>query len=319
MDTAQEIDYHTLPASELLARLETAGRLPDLALIRACLARPAELTPTLLQWLAEEPPADWPGDDPRWYKAVHAGLLLIAYREPAALPLFAAIYRDEQREDLIEWFGVELPSYGPALTDWALELLNDPRAWEYGRIAATEILASIGWHHPAERARIVSALVALLPALGSDGAPVMPPGYRGDEDAIWTWAAYALAQLRDTASQPQVVALYEHGLMDEMVMGDVDHYLAQLAPDARPPLASYRDFDILRTYEGLHAMAQRERELMAMSQQRAAARPTSPPMPPAVASGATQPFVRSTPKIGRNEPCPCGSGKKYKHCHGKKA
>jgi preprotein translocase subunit SecA len=29
------------------------------------------------------------------------------------------------------------------------------------------------------------------------------------------------------------------------------------------------------------------------------------------------PFVRSGPKVGRNEPCPCGSGKKYKHCHGK--
>jgi preprotein translocase subunit SecA len=27
--------------------------------------------------------------------------------------------------------------------------------------------------------------------------------------------------------------------------------------------------------------------------------------------------VRSTPKVGRNEPCPCGSGKKYKQCHGK--
>jgi len=26
--------------------------------------------------------------------------------------------------------------------------------------------------------------------------------------------------------------------------------------------------------------------------------------------------VRTEPKIGRNEPCPCGSGKKYKHCHG---
>ncbi|MGH6682560.1 MAG: SEC-C metal-binding domain-containing protein, partial [Pseudolabrys sp.] len=22
-------------------------------------------------------------------------------------------------------------------------------------------------------------------------------------------------------------------------------------------------------------------------------------------------------KVGRNEPCPCGSGKKFKHCHGK--
>jgi preprotein translocase subunit SecA len=29
------------------------------------------------------------------------------------------------------------------------------------------------------------------------------------------------------------------------------------------------------------------------------------------------PFVRQEKKIGRNEPCPCGSGKKYKQCHGK--
>jgi preprotein translocase subunit SecA len=29
-----------------------------------------------------------------------------------------------------------------------------------------------------------------------------------------------------------------------------------------------------------------------------------------------QPFVREARKVGRNEPCPCGSGKKYKHCHG---
>ncbi len=28
-------------------------------------------------------------------------------------------------------------------------------------------------------------------------------------------------------------------------------------------------------------------------------------------------FVRNQPKVGRNEPCPCGSGKKYKQCHGK--
>jgi preprotein translocase subunit SecA len=30
-----------------------------------------------------------------------------------------------------------------------------------------------------------------------------------------------------------------------------------------------------------------------------------------------QPFVRGGEKVGRNDPCPCGSGKKYKHCHGK--
>jgi preprotein translocase subunit SecA len=32
-----------------------------------------------------------------------------------------------------------------------------------------------------------------------------------------------------------------------------------------------------------------------------------------------QPFVRPGQKIGRNDPCPCGSGKKYKNCHGKLA
>ncbi|MEO8767444.1 MAG: preprotein translocase subunit SecA [Nitrosospira sp.] len=30
-----------------------------------------------------------------------------------------------------------------------------------------------------------------------------------------------------------------------------------------------------------------------------------------------QPFVRQGGKVGRNDPCPCGSGKKYKQCHGK--
>jgi len=30
-----------------------------------------------------------------------------------------------------------------------------------------------------------------------------------------------------------------------------------------------------------------------------------------------QPFVRQNDKVGRNQPCPCGSGKKYKQCHGK--
>jgi preprotein translocase subunit SecA len=51
-----------------------------------------------------------------------------------------------------------------------------------------------------------------------------------------------------------------------------------------------------------------------------AANPGLPPEP-AMAEGegaaAKMPFKRMTRKIGRNEPCPCGSGKKYKQCHGR--
>jgi preprotein translocase subunit SecA len=35
------------------------------------------------------------------------------------------------------------------------------------------------------------------------------------------------------------------------------------------------------------------------------------------AQGGSVTVVRSQPKVGRNDPCPCGSGKKYKHCHGR--
>jgi preprotein translocase subunit SecA len=39
----------------------------------------------------------------------------------------------------------------------------------------------------------------------------------------------------------------------------------------------------------------------------------------AIAEAVTKkkPIVRAGQKVGRNDPCPCGSGKKYKHCHGK--
>ncbi|MEE9354596.1 MAG: preprotein translocase subunit SecA [Methylococcaceae bacterium] len=41
--------------------------------------------------------------------------------------------------------------------------------------------------------------------------------------------------------------------------------------------------------------------------------------PPEQAAEIQQPFKREGKKVGRNEPCPCGSGKKYKQCHGKLA
>jgi preprotein translocase subunit SecA len=37
----------------------------------------------------------------------------------------------------------------------------------------------------------------------------------------------------------------------------------------------------------------------------------------AAAAPAPEPFVRDGRKVGRNEPCPCGSGRKYKQCHGR--
>jgi preprotein translocase subunit SecA len=59
----------------------------------------------------------------------------------------------------------------------------------------------------------------------------------------------------------------------------------------------------------------------AQSGKTAAAAP--PEQPTDVVSEAIQaaatPVRRDVPKVGRNEPCPCGSGKKFKNCCGKNA
>jgi preprotein translocase subunit SecA len=89
----------------------------------------------------------------------------------------------------------------------------------------------------------------------------------------------------------------------------------------------------VRTQEDVAAMEEQRRRVRAMQFQHAEApSATAAPAeaaaqagaqvqgrPPAAAAGAAAvaPFVRETAKVGRNEPCPCGSGLKYKQCHGK--
>jgi preprotein translocase subunit SecA len=50
---------------------------------------------------------------------------------------------------------------------------------------------------------------------------------------------------------------------------------------------------------------------------RAEGRGGTPPGPSARSMPEAVTVVRTYPKVGRNDPCPCGSGKKYKFCHGR--
>jgi preprotein translocase subunit SecA len=87
----------------------------------------------------------------------------------------------------------------------------------------------------------------------------------------------------------------------------------------------------VRTEQDVAAMEEQRRRARAMQFQHAeapdatAAPQSEPPVPAAAparqaAPAPTQPvapFVREDRKVGRNEPCPCGSGLKYKQCHGR--
>lgn len=77
------------------------------------------------------------------------------------------------------------------------------------------------------------------------------------------------------------------------------------------------------TPEQMEEMQRRQREAMErqklqMQHEEAQALGEAPPEQPEEPSKPAQaPFVREGEKVGRNQPCPCGSGKKFKQCHGR--
>ncbi|UCE02166.1 MAG: preprotein translocase subunit SecA [Candidatus Latescibacterota bacterium] len=109
------------------------------------------------------------------------------------------------------------------------------------------------------------------------------------------------------------------GMFEEMLK-EVDkqtlHFIFHAQVSVRPPEVERAQVDALSS---IHASA----NALAAAGGRSAAGPAPPPVPGATTPGAppgggARPATvrKQGPKVGRNAPCPCGSGKKYKFCHG---
>jgi len=96
-------------------------------------------------------------------------------------------------------------------------------------------------------------------------------------------------------------------LLDEVNEDFVNHlFRVQLAPEAMQAIEQRpRPRKMVERHEAVEAFG---------GGVEAAEAPAAPR--PAPAQGAAQPApVQTAPRVGRNDPCPCGSGKKYKKCH----
>jgi len=96
------------------------------------------------------------------------------------------------------------------------------------------------------------------------------------------------------------------GAMLEQVKHDTISILSRIRIQGEEDLA-----EMARRRQAEEAMKFQHAEASALGQQPAAQGEQ------AAAAPAPLPFVRDGRKVGRNEPCPCGSGKKFKQCHGK--
>ncbi len=321
------MNYETLSTDELIQALKQAGRFPDIDLIRICFDRVDELELELLDLLRVDPWQKYNLEDdtnPLAYGEIHAGHLLIAARSQAALPVFDEIFRDSTREHLIEWFSMAMHHYGSvALPPFSLIVLDED-AFVYGRSSATAILTKIVYNEPEYRPIVISTMQKLLPPLPEGDKPIIG---EDEHDEMWMWAALELSKLGDRESLAQIEALYAEGAIDSWVIGGYDDHLERLQNEHSDASDSY---DIVEVYESLHQQnalyAQRVTEAGRLEEELAIKKEQLQILQERVARKnqgherlvvGTPVTPRTEPKVGRNAPCPCGSGKKYKKCHGR--
>ena len=102
------------------------------------------------------------------------------------------------------------------------------------------------------------------------------------------------------------------GSMLDRIKHDTISILSRIRIQSEQDLA-----EVQQQRHAAEALKYRHAAASALEQPALGAAPPRPLAAPVSGQAGARPFVRDGRKIGRNEPCPCGSGKKYKQCHGR--
>ena len=284
---------------EIIAALKRVSpRVPEEAL-RAAGEHRAELTPRLLASLVELTihPAD-SAADVEWELPFYAMYLLASWREHLAHPLLLAFLRlpGEQCLDLLGDIMTEdmdrlLAQTAGGDTRGIVALVRDPAVNEWARTAAIRALGMLAAWGELPRDVLIAQYRDLIASCG-ETVDADDPG-----PVVSTFVTCAL-DLQLVEMRDELLGLMDRGWVDEDMIGDREHIAAQFGlPPRVPPRPPIVDVAEAVKWWGCF---KRERP----------ARPE-----PSLADALPQPY-RAPPKVGRNDPCPCGSGKKYKKCCG---
>ena len=238
-----------------------------------------------------------------WWLPLHAAHILgLIASEEAGLQLVRFMRRMAQDgdDDLQDW----LSGYWPALfrnkPESALEAVRElclDRAFGwYVRIQGTEVTTA------AAHARSGTALEAALDWLAAIAA---------DEQEEFMFRVTIGNALLDFPRARHRALLEE---LAAKQTGPVRHFSAEDTASAfskgedRPGWVRFKD--PWKFYSPARIEHRQER----WAEEDAAADAEDPADEDLVPEEIEEPYVRAMPKVGRNDPCPCGSGKKYKHC-----
>jgi hypothetical protein len=190
------------------------------------------------------------------------------------------------------------PAAEPALT-----VLRDTSLDWYPRTEASTAAILAAGNDPELRERVAATLRELLA-----GYVDRPDGLEDDDHDMASSLVADLTHLADPEARELIAASFKADLVDTLMISPEDvHYFYRRGPEAveRP---GPRDW--LEEYKEQY---QEELESQATGPRFEPAADTSGPL--LDIPEPTPPYENTEPRIGRNDPCWCGSGKKYKNCH----
>jgi hypothetical protein len=292
----------TIP--EILQQLDRyTGRFPMEAM-RAAIEQREAITPELLRALeavAENPEEHARREDRMLH--LFALYLLAQFREKRAFPFVVKMFSapGETPFDLagdtvterLEGILASIYDGNPAPLQ---ELVENEAANEYVRNAAIRSFVVLGHSGQMPREQVVEYFRTLF-------RDKLPRTF----SYVWTGLARSVAELPAPELLEDVRQVYQAGLL-EISQRDFEHIERELRSGELRRRGKYT----------LITNAISEMEWWACFKQPGRLSSKSKPgSQPAASAGATPPPPKVHKKPWRNAPCPCGSGKKYKHCCGK--
>jgi len=289
--------------SELLAQLRDAGKDPSDSLLDDIRSYGRDAVEPLLEVVA-----GYPGDDPdadeRLYWATYPAMQLLGdLRAPEAIgPILALL--DEDDDYIGPFISESLGRIGQPAIEPLREALFASGANVYGVANAANALARLAELHPEHRREIVSILIERIDAdIPND-----------DPYALRAFLISDLADMRAHEAKLSIDRAWDADLVDDTIIDRETYQMIMDRPEGTSPDDALRPLFENATPKRSLGEALLRLEKM-IGPKRAVENPPAEAV--ALASAPTrrpQPFGR---KVGRNEPCPCGSGKKYKRCCGR--
>ncbi len=276
---------------------------------------------TLNAFLADElMGADWLGN----YHFFHALCLLHDLPAPAALDMYRRLLRlDSPATEF--WFGDTLFKEVPALLARAghtrlselLAMLEDGELLLRHRLIAAEAISRLAREQPELRPAISAFLQQYLRhiiAHADQAAQLFPANADAYGHALEDYLGSLLADVQDAGLRelaPEMRELHRLGLVEQTIAGGADDLgFNELYPLLPSP-------DIFTRYQPLRAIPGNyspfHPDAAAIAGRRAQQEAKYAQLR---RTALLQQPRQVLPKIGRNDPCPRGSGKKYKKCHG---